>query len=100
GSFFMGPALGKRTASRASFEIFKGNVPDGMDVCHNCDNRICVNPDHLFIGTRKENMQDCKIKGRLPDGWKIRRKLNKEQVFGIIKDLNNGVFQRIIAEKY
>jgi hypothetical protein len=36
-----------------------------IDICHRCDNRLCVNPDHLFAGTRSDNMQDCKRKGRL-----------------------------------
>jgi hypothetical protein len=49
---------------RISYEIFKGAIPDGMDVCHSCDNRGCANPDHLFVGTRKDNMQDSIAKGR------------------------------------
>jgi hypothetical protein len=51
-------------ASRRSYELFCGEVPDGMDVCHTCDNRWCVNPDHLYAGTRKDNMVDCVIRGR------------------------------------
>jgi hypothetical protein len=40
-------------------------VPKGMDACHTCDTPLCVNPAHLFVGTRKDNMQDAKAKGRL-----------------------------------
>lgn len=40
-------------------------IPKGHDACHHCDNRRCVNPSHIFPGTRKENMMDCKNKGRL-----------------------------------
>lgn len=40
-------------------------VPKGFDACHSCDNPLCVNPDHLFVGTRKDNMQDARAKGRL-----------------------------------
>ena len=55
-------------AHRASYEIFIGEIPDGMDVCHTCDVKKCVRPTHLFVGTRKDNMQDASSKGRIYRG--------------------------------
>lgn len=51
-------------ASRASYFIFKEELPDGLFVCHKCDNPPCVNPDHLFLGTAKDNAMDCRVKKR------------------------------------
>jgi hypothetical protein len=53
-------------AHRVSWELHFGPVPDGMNVCHRCDNTRCVQPDHLFLGTQSENITDMHRKGR----WK------------------------------
>lgn len=51
-------------AHRAAWMVVNGPIPEGMLVCHKCDNPACINVDHLFLGTHKDNIQDCVSKGR------------------------------------
>ncbi len=86
-----GPQVG---AHRVAYELFCGPIPSGFHVCHKCDIRICVNPDHLFVGTNQDNIKDRVSKGRSGHGGSH---LSENDVIAIRADLRP---HRLIASEY
>lgn len=96
---------GKRDvlAHRYVWKLANGSIPKRMCVLHHCDNRKCVNPNHLFLGTRIDNNRDMVQKNRQVKGEDNgRSKLTKDQVLKIRKiyTKENEIMQRELAEEY
>lgn len=91
---------GKRmSAHRVIWERKFGPIPEGLCILHKCDVRNCINPEHLFLGTKTDNNRDRDQKGRTAQGEKIgRAKLKEQDIHQIRKLLKEGVSQRKIAK--
>lgn len=102
---------GRRTAagnpapeitSRVAWAISHGPIPEGMAVCHHCDNPPCVNPDHLFLGTKADNNRDMAEKRRTLNGERRpQAKLTDVEVEEIRRAYDlGGISQRALGERY
>ena len=94
------PGHRQATVHRFAYELAIGPIPEGRSVLHHCDNRSCVRPDHLFVGTHTDNMQDAKRKGRKYGRHPAHAKLTAEQVHVIREDLRKGISPRSLASQY
>lgn len=90
-------------AHRLSYLFYRGDIPADMLVCHHCDVTLCVNPQHLFIGTALDNHDDMKRKGRGPRMYGHHNPQAKLTVGDIVKirELRaQGMLQREIAQRF
>jgi hypothetical protein len=87
----------KEYSSRVSWGLFRGPIPKGLAVLHQCDVELCVNPDHLFLGTAADNTHDAMAKGRANPPY--RAKLTDREVWEI-RRLRGYVSQRQLGKAY
>lgn len=89
-------------AHRFCWLIYFGKIPDGLFVLHHCDNRRCLNPKHLFLGTQKDNLKDMDLKGRRCRGEKHHNsKLSENQIYEIRKKYIPWKYtQKKLSEEY
>lgn len=87
-------------AHRASYEAFKEPIPVGLSACHKCDVPLCVNPEHIFLGTTEDNMKDMASKFRGTHGEKgVHSKLTASQVLSI-RAMAGTKYHREIAKEF
>ena len=90
-----------RYAHHIAWELFRGPIPAGNQVLHRCDNRGCVRPDHLFLGTNADNQRDKKEKGRAAKGTDNgRAKLNPTKVRKIRRLIAEGNTKMGVAREF
>lgn len=87
-----------KVAHRESYKAWKGPIPEGLHVLHSCDNALCVNPDHLSVGTRSMNMKQAHERGRIPKAGRFRRVLAPIKQEALRRVLSGEAKNRVSAE--
>jgi hypothetical protein len=97
------PNSGQRSSHRLAYNLYKGEIPNSMEVCHSCDNPQCCNPEHLFLGTHADNMNDAIQKNRFPHraaAWAASvesRKIPQKVAEEVIRRFNSGEHKETIS---
>lgn len=86
-------------AHRLAWTLTNGEIQDNLFVCHTCDQPLCCNPSHMFLGTQADNLADARQKGRLVDGAHL-RKLSDEDMATIRRTYEPRVNGQQLAERY
>ena len=85
-------------AHRLSFELFNGPIPRGKYICHRCNRRNCVNPDHIYAGTQRQNVDDMLRDDRHSNGAK--RRLTGQEVAEIRSSAASGIPFKVLCEQF
>lgn len=95
------PGSRSRNAHVQLWIVENGPIPEGMEVCHSCDNPSCINPRHLFLGTHDDNMKDAVNKGRFPRGSSAQKaRLREEDIPVIRRVVQEGETRESVSKRY